>query len=112
MAQRATVIFGDQIDISAAGLGLAKDGSDNFEVLVDDDSIEIAAISGIGNALRLKDDGVKENHLDISNAPTDGYILTWNDGLQQFTWVDVATIIAMEIGLEAGNSGHDNGASE
>jgi len=89
MAERATRIFGDQIDVSAAGLGLAKDASDNFEVLVDDTTVEIVAITGIGDALQVKDGGITEPKLDSSNAPTDGYVLSWNSGAGQFEWIQV-----------------------
>lgn len=89
MAQRTTVIFGDQIDVSAAGLGLAKDTDDNFEVLVDDVTVEIVAITGIGDALQVKDGGITEPKLDSSNAPTDGYVLSWNAGAGQFEWIQV-----------------------
>jgi len=89
MAQRSTVIFGDQIDVSTAGLGLIKDANDNFEVLVDDSTLEIVNISGLGDALQIKDGGVTEPKLDILNAPTDTYVLSWNNTSMQMEWVDV-----------------------
>lgn len=89
MAERPTRIFGDQIDVSAAGLGLGKDSNDDFEVLVDDSTLEIVTITGIGDALQVKDGGITEPKLDALNAPTDGYVLSWNDGSSQFEWVEV-----------------------
>lgn len=41
MADRHTTVFGDQIDTSALGAGLGKDGSDNLKVNVDDSTVEI-----------------------------------------------------------------------
>lgn len=97
MAERHTTLFGDQIDISAAGPGLDKDTSDNLTVLVDDSTLEIATLSGIGDAVIIKDDGVTtakiiddavtEAKLDALNAPTDTYVLSWDLATGRFNWV-------------------------
>lgn len=99
MAQRSTVIFGDQIDITAAGRGLTKDANDDFEVLLDDVTLEHVNITGIGDTIQIKDDGVTtskildenvtEPKLDILNAPADGYVLAWNNTSMRMEWVDV-----------------------
>ena len=87
MADRHTTVFGDQIDVTALGVGLGKDGSDNLKVLVDDSTVEIATLSGIGDAVQVKDAGITEPKLDASNSPTDEYVLSWDSGAGQFTWV-------------------------
>jgi hypothetical protein len=111
MADRFTTIFGDQIDVTALGLGLQKDVDDNLKVYVDDASIELSPDSGTEGQVRVKDLGittakidnlavtagkidanaVTEPKLDASNSPTSGYILTWNGS--QFTWSDPATVV-------------------
>lgn len=97
MAERHTTVFGDQIDITAAGPGLSKDVNDNLEVLVDDSTLEIASLSGIGDAVIIKDLGVTtakiaaeavtEAKLDALNAPTDAYVLSYDSGSGRFSWV-------------------------
>jgi hypothetical protein len=103
MAQRATAIFGDQIDSSVASLGLKKNASDNLEVVVDDITLEIQTISGVGDAVAIKvagvdtaqlaDNAVTEDKIDFFNTPTDGYIPQWNASEGKFEWVDVTTIV-------------------
>ena len=101
MADRFTTIFGDQIDVTALGLGLRKDANDNLEVYPDDSTVEISLDSGTYGQVRVKnlgittakiaDSNVTEPKLDIFNSPTTGYILKWNG--TQFEWVDPATVV-------------------
>lgn len=101
MADRFTTIFGDQIDVTALGLGLEKDASDNLQVYVDDASVELSPDTGTLGQVRVKDLGittakiadanVTEPKLDIANSPTSGYILTWNG--TNFSWTDPATVV-------------------
>lgn len=58
MADRHTTIFGDQIDASALGAGLEKDGSDNLQVKVDGTTIQIAT-----DTLEVKDGGITNDKL-------------------------------------------------
>lgn len=87
MAERHTTLFGDQIDITAMGAGLSKDVNDNLEVLVDDSSLEIASLSGIGDAVQIKDAGVTVAKIDATNAPTDEYVLAYDSGTGRFEFV-------------------------
>ncbi|MFO7970099.1 MAG: hypothetical protein R6U15_08340 [Candidatus Izemoplasmatales bacterium] len=106
MADRHTTVFGDQIDETALGIGLVKDAEDNLKVLVDDVTIEITGSTGseglqvkdLGISTdkladdavtndKLADEAVKEANLDVDNAPTDGYVLSWNDTEGKFEWV-------------------------
>lgn len=103
MAQRATAIFGDQIDSSVASSGLQKDANEDLAVLVDDSTIEIATISGVGDAVAIKasgvgtteiaDNAVTEDKIDFFNTPTDGFIPRWNNTEGKFEWVDPATVV-------------------
>lgn len=115
MADRHTTIFGDQIDVTALGLGLEKDASDNLKVAVDDTSVEISEESGDYGQVRVKDlgistdklasdavtnakiadDAVGEENLIVHNSPTDGYVLSWNDSESKFEWIsnDVADVV-------------------
>ena len=102
MAQRITAIFADQIDDNAMGDGLKKNVADDTimqvaikandglefdtgEVTVNYDDSTLGIIS---NQLAVKDEGITEDKLDVSNAPTDGYYLKWTtaNGLE---WADV-----------------------
>lgn len=42
---------------------------------------------GVGNA-KLTDDSILEAKLDVTNAPTDGYFLTFDNASGGFTWVE------------------------
>ena len=48
---------------------------------VDDTTIEFGA------SLNIKDDGIKEAKLNTTNAPTDGYVLSYASATQNFTWI-------------------------
>lgn len=69
-----------------AGDGLTKSGT-TLSVNVDDSTIEI-----VTDTLQLKDGGILETKLSATNAATDGYVLTYDNGTGGFTWVDPATI--------------------
>ena len=66
-----------------AGDGLSDDGSDNLKVNVDNSTIEIDT-----DTLRVKDEGITESKLGISNTPTDGYYLKYTTA-NGMTWADV-----------------------
>ena len=98
MADRHTTVFGDQIDLTALGVGLAKDANDNLKVYVDDVTIETAAfISGGSEGIQVKDAGitaiklaanaVTEDKLDALDSPANGEVLAWNSGSARFEWV-------------------------
>lgn len=97
MAERYTTIFGDQIDVTALGLGLIKDGDDNLKISVDDTTMEISEETGDYGQIRIKDLGVSgakiadeavnEDKLDMFNVPTIGYYMKFTaNGLE---WSDV-----------------------
>jgi hypothetical protein len=108
MADRYTTVFGDQIDVTALGLGLKKDANDNLEVSVDDVTIEIAGTTG-SEGLQVKDAGITEDKiatsavteskiadeavteakLDALDTPNDGEFLAWNETSQQFEWIEI-----------------------
>jgi len=108
MADRHTTVFGDQIDVTALGLGLEKDSNDDLKVAVDDTSVEISEESGDYGQVRVKDlgistaklandsvinakiadDAVGEENLIVHNSPTDGYVLSWNDSESKFEWIN------------------------
>ena len=58
MADRHTTVFGDQIDVTALGAGIIKDGSDNLAVNVDNSSIEIDT-----DVVQVKDLGITNDKL-------------------------------------------------
>ena len=76
-------VTGTKLADAVAGAGLVKDGAENLAVNVDAATIEINA-----DTLRVKDGGITEPKLDIVNATTDGYVLSWSDGDSQMKWVD------------------------
>lgn len=107
MADRYTTIFGDQIDVTALGLGLEKDTNDNLKVAVDDSTVEISEESGDYGQVRVKDSGiveaklatnavtetkiadnaVTEAKLNMYNAPSVGHYMKYTaNGLE---WADV-----------------------
>jgi hypothetical protein len=97
MADRYTTIFGDQIDVTALGLGLEKDTDDNLKVAVDDSTVEISEESGDYGQVRVKDLGIStakiadeavtEAKLDMYNSATVGYYLKFTaNGME---WADV-----------------------
>lgn len=51
--------------------------NDNFDEVYADDFVTTA---------RLADDSVTEAHLDVTNSPVDGYVLTYDSGSSGFTW--------------------------
>jgi len=59
--------------------------ADEIEVTVDGSTIELSASDGSG-AVRVKDGGITEAKLNVSNAPSSGYILS-SDGSTGFTWI-------------------------
>lgn len=116
MADRHTTVFGDQIDVSALGVGLTKDANDNLKVNVDDSTLETAVlVSGNPAVVQVKDDGittdkladdavtndkladeaVKEANLDVLDSPSDGEVLAWNAGSSRFEWIsnDTADVV-------------------
>lgn len=97
MADRYTTIFGDQIDVTALGLGLEKDSDDNLKVAVDDSTVEISEESPDYGQVRIKDlgitdekianDTISEQKLDIYNSPSIGYYMKFTaNGME---WADV-----------------------
>ena len=80
-----------------AGAGLVDDGSDNLAVNVDDSTIEIDT-----NVVRVKDEGITEAKMDIHSAPTDGYVLYWNDGEGKLDYkaIDTETVLDTDIKVE------------
>lgn len=108
MADRHTTVFGDQIDVTALGVGLVKDSEDNLKVYVDDVTIETAPfVTGGSEGIQVKDLGittskladdavdnskladeaVKEENLDALDSPSDGEVLSWNSTSSRFEWV-------------------------
>lgn len=51
--------------------------NDNFTEVYADDFVTTA---------RLADDSITEAHLDVTNSPVDGYVLTYDSGSSGFTW--------------------------
>lgn len=51
--------------------------NDNFNEVYADDFVVAA---------RIADDIIKEAHLDVTNSPTDGYVLTYDSASTGFTW--------------------------
>ena len=105
MADRHTTVFGDQIDVTALGLGLVKDGDDNLQVAVDDTSVEISEESGDYGQVRVKDLGIStakladeavtEGKIDVYNTPTIGYYMKFTaNGLE---WSDVDTDAVQDV---------------
>jgi len=103
MAERLTAIFADQIADLALSDGLMKvvaddtkmqirlelDGAISFDAVnkglqveVDDSTLQV----NVSNDLEVKDGGITEPKLDVSNAPVTGYFLQW-DG-SDLTWAD------------------------
>ena len=73
------VIGGDGITASA----------NEIETTVDGATIELSASDGSG-ALRVKDEGITEDKLDIHNAPVDGHYLQY-DTINGMQWADVTS---------------------
>lgn len=96
MADRNTVIYGDQIDDSIVGLGLVKNIDDvyspKFDVNVDGSTIEIdtntVRVKALGiDTAQLAEEAVTEAKMDIYNAPTIGYYMKFtSNGLE---WTDI-----------------------
>lgn len=80
-------------DMLAGSIADGKLASDYIQTSeVDDSSIEFGAslnvkALGITNAM-LADDNILEAKLDATNAPTEGYFLTFDSGSGGFTWVE------------------------
>jgi hypothetical protein len=98
MADRHTTVFGDQIDVTALGVGLVKDVNDNLKVNVDDSTIETAVlVTGNPAVVQVKDSGITVNKiadnavtepkLDVLDSPANGEVLAWNTGSSRFEWV-------------------------
>jgi len=78
MADRHTTVFGDQIDVTALGAGIGKDGSDNLQVNVDNSTVEINGSDqvivkdgGIGNtqlAGNISDDKLAEDYIQTTEV--------------------------------------------
>jgi hypothetical protein len=51
--------------------------NDNFDEVYADDFVTTA---------RIADDAITEAHLDVTNSPVDGYVLTYDSGSSGFTW--------------------------
>jgi hypothetical protein len=104
MADRNTLIRGSQI---RKGQGLDNDASNLLRVKVeanegiklDGDGLGVAydnaTIGIVSNLLAVKAGGILESHLDIESAPTDGYLLYYNDasGVQKLDYIDPATLV-------------------
>lgn len=60
MAERHTTIDGDQIDASALGLGLIKDGNDNLQ-----SDLDAAILEFSGNKITVKDGGIDTLQLAV-----------------------------------------------
>jgi hypothetical protein len=84
MAVLNTAIRGAQIQDAVAGAGLSKDASDNFQVNVDDSSIEISA-----DTLQVAPSGITETHLNTSVA---GDGLSGGEGTPLAVNVDTTSI--------------------
>ena len=111
-----TQIRGLQIKDAFFGDGLKRNVSNNDIAEVDiktNDGLEFdtnqltiayddATIGIVSNALAVKDDSLAEAKLDISNAPADGYLLSYKDGSDQLTWVSPTTVSigAEDLGFE------------
>lgn len=74
-------------------------GANGVSIKVDDTTLEGSLQGGAGaEDLRIKDGGVSnakitddtilEAKLDVTNAPTDGYLLSYDSGSGGFTWVE------------------------
>lgn len=75
--------------------------ADEIEVTVDNSTIELSASDGSG-AVRVKDGGITEAKLNITNSATSGYILS-SDGSTGFTWIaNTASANDATITLTAG----------
>jgi hypothetical protein len=95
------VIGGDGITANA----------DEIEATVDDSTIELSASDGSG-ALRVKDEGITEAKLNISNNPIDGYYLKYTTA-SGMEWDDLESTNAVtesDIRLE-NESTNCNGAT-
>ena len=108
MAERNTAIQGKQIKAAAAGLGLEKDSSQNFQVKTDvTGGANLATVVNVSangvavkiddstvgengsNQLEVKDDGITEPKLAMNNAPSDGYFISWNQTGGYMEWKSV-----------------------
>ena len=81
--------------IAGDGLGAT---SGVLAVNVDDSTIEIDT-----DTLRVKDEGITEAKLAIQSAPTDGYVLYWNDGAGKLDYKDLNVEAVLDTDIKYEN---------
>jgi hypothetical protein len=94
--QLKDAFFGDglkrnAVDENIAEIALkANDGLkiDTAELTIAYDNATIGIVS---NELAVKDEGITEAKLDVNSAPTDGYVLYWNDGESKLDYKNIDT---------------------
>ena len=96
------VEVGDGIEISGDAIKLdlkANDGLkiDTAELTIDYDDSTIGIIT---NKLAVKNEGITEAKLAIHSAPTDGYVLYWNDGESKLDYKDIDVLAIMESDIK------------
>ncbi len=75
--------------------GFITSGGDNISIegvavidpnLIGNNTISIANTTGSTYQFNLNSGTVAENHLDVSNSPTNAYALKWNSSLSKLEW--------------------------
>lgn len=86
--------IGKVVSLNANGTIYVNIGGERSNVLsADTNSIELKTSSGILTAT-IKDEGVKEPHLDVVNLPLDGDYLQWDTSTGRFIWSPISQSLA------------------
>lgn len=89
-----TLRIGKVVSLNANGTIYVNISGERSNVLsADTDSIELKTSSGILTAT-IKDEGVKEPHLDAVNLPLDGDYLQWDTSTGRFIWSPISQSLA------------------
>jgi hypothetical protein len=94
--QLKDAFFGDGLKRNAGDENIAEialkanDGLkiDTAELTIAYDNATIGIIS---DELAVKDEGITEAKLDVNSAPTDGYVLYWNDSESKLDYKEIVT---------------------
>lgn len=82
----AISILASQVSDFATSAETAIFTTANF---VDSSTIDFTVTAGDSVTAGIIDESISERHLNATNAPTDNYILSYDDATSGFTWVDV-----------------------